>query len=1015
MHLPFTPNHVQLISACYPSSAALLTAGPEYRPNAQELSRLTYYASNRPGKINKLGSELEKRIRGECKKAQAGNARARASLLISLSIMRALATECRRDISLLTRSLLASIDTVLAGLSTDLEVSAKVATLFTTFTTFTDGRLIGVDSHATKDYMSILDRFSQMSAITSKSSDHEFRNRTRLVGLAALSGAVTSEALYGSNSFRIQASKIVSALVINVHDVDLSTLENESATLKEKTSSPYLAEFRTRPTVERRAASIHLHKDGDKGPSSVDVTNACLRIFSTLLDHSNGAQVADVVHAALDSLDDWKGWEKSGHCCWLARKMTDWSQYQYRYAVPTRLVERLQENQDAPVTRPLHHALASMITTVFDSPTTVVNLSTSDIISTFITIVLRRTASDPDDSLLPSLTACIASLGTHVYYSDQIHDLASELISRLITVEANGVPGRERDANDRSRVQAVRCLLASLVGLIQAADRHEGGKPEEHRGREEHRRSEETSRAVTSTFIASEDPQKPVRVSIEHADDTGRPSNRTKLAPEIWQDTLHILCDENYAVRAEYVTALIFYLETEISRRGEYTDHDGIRRPRPLAEGPLQQASNMIAMLYGDASTRFLHAAHVYFYILATASSLGTSTVSSSPARSMIGDVTGSADASGAVYTAAEPGSSLGGERRDSPTYSQHNRRSMSIPARVRKQSAIQQMLTQLPSELSLSIATTSDYRNILAILQTIHEHLPVRGLLTGVPFLLRLASMVRNTSTHPDELARVLILREVIVRICLCIGKKWDCQDVVSLAEQSLSSMLIPSYLPASPKREPGTLNPPEEPIPLLPVDLVQSTWLGIDIDSVILALVKNSNINNATGMDEETLHGRLTTEWSAETALKDSVEPQPAHDPLRGDGASQRLKLAPALMHIENMSLQSLTRPTRAVGVTDLRDALEGRSSMSNPALVNAAPSISTLEHISTVHGDATSNRLVPVRSRPEKPKISGNPSEVRDVLNKLRIGKQSGNNNLLKASFPALQRRESQYVLP
>jgi protein EFR3 len=78
MHLFFSPNHVQLITACYPPSASLLTSGPEYRPNAQELSRLTYYASNKPGKINKLSYELEKRIKLECRKAQSNNPRSRA-------------------------------------------------------------------------------------------------------------------------------------------------------------------------------------------------------------------------------------------------------------------------------------------------------------------------------------------------------------------------------------------------------------------------------------------------------------------------------------------------------------------------------------------------------------------------------------------------------------------------------------------------------------------------------------------------------------------------------------------------------------------------------------------------------------------------------------------------------------------------------------------------------------------------------------------------------------------------
>jgi hypothetical protein len=33
----------------------------------------------------------------------------------------------------------------------------------------------------------------------------------------------------------------------------------------------YLAEFRSRPVIERRAASIHAHVDGESGPSSSDL------------------------------------------------------------------------------------------------------------------------------------------------------------------------------------------------------------------------------------------------------------------------------------------------------------------------------------------------------------------------------------------------------------------------------------------------------------------------------------------------------------------------------------------------------------------------------------------------------------------------------------------------------------------------------------------------------------------------------------------------------------------------
>jgi hypothetical protein len=78
MRLLFSPNHVQLIAACYPPSASLLTSGPHYHPNAQELSRLTYYAANKPGKIQKLSGELQKRIKLEARKAHSNNPRSRA-------------------------------------------------------------------------------------------------------------------------------------------------------------------------------------------------------------------------------------------------------------------------------------------------------------------------------------------------------------------------------------------------------------------------------------------------------------------------------------------------------------------------------------------------------------------------------------------------------------------------------------------------------------------------------------------------------------------------------------------------------------------------------------------------------------------------------------------------------------------------------------------------------------------------------------------------------------------------
>jgi hypothetical protein len=136
-------------------------------------------------------------------------------------------------------------------------------------------------------------------------------------------------------------------------------------------------------------------------------------------------------------------------------------------------------------------------------------------------------------------------------------------------------------------------------------------------------------------------------------------------------------------------------------------------------------------------------------------------------------------------------------------------------------------------------------------------------------------------------------------------------------------------------------------------------------------------------------------------------AVERTTSLESFRGDGVSPLLRISPALMHIENLSLHSLNRSAKSVGVTDLREALEGRSSMSNPALASP-PSISTLEHATSKTGNSAlaPSTLIPAWSK--KRITAPRPAEVRDVLNKLGIGRQS-RTSLLKSSFPALQKLE------
>ena len=117
--------------------------------------------------------------------------------------------------------------------------------------------------------------------------------------------------------------------------------------------------------------------------------------------------------------------------------------------------------------------------------------------------------------------------------------------------------------------------------------------------------------------------------------------------------------------------------------------------------------------------------------------------------------------------------------------------------------------------------------------------------------------------------------------------------------------------------------------------------------------------------------------------------------------------LRIAPGLMHIENLSLQSLARSTNGVGVSDLRDALEGRVNLSSVALQqHRAPSVSSLgaHTLSAASGDSqhyNSSQLFRANKMRSRALNGEGPKEVRDVLDRLGIGSKNGP-NLFKASL-------------
>ncbi|KAF8318102.1 hypothetical protein DL93DRAFT_427020 [Clavulina sp. PMI_390] len=1024
----FAAQHTRLVSACYPS--APLAAGPDFKPNSQELSRLTYFGSNKPGKLAKIGQEVEKHAQTDSRRA-ASHPKSRASLLITLEILRTISTECKLELSLFGRYVVASVDLAVAALPNDLEVVARSARVFIAYATFTDGKSIAVDEPLARSYLSVLQRFAVLSKWDSqKQKDEELRARSQLVGLAALTAAIGSDALYCSTEVgRAQASIIVPALLSNIRQAGLNILQQQETVVEEsQAASPYFSEFQPhRPLAQRRAASIHVHTDGVEGPNTIDVIFGALRAMKNLLGRSDGAQVTTFLASLFEYLDSTSLWGDVELCQWLALNITEWTQYQHRYAIPVRLISKLVETPDESTTSMIHGTLLVMITSVFSSRTPIANLATSDVISSLITFILRRVDKNPSDPILPTVVNCVSSLGTHLYYADQIQDFAEEIIRKLGEVQAANI-GRD----GQSAQEGMRCLVSCLSGLIRVASKHSTNQDPHH-----------TSLPETS----SEDGGK----SRRNASVVSAGGRRNLISPETWQETLALLVEANYGLRSEYARTLAMFLDSEIPKE----------EPFPTASQLSASSSKTNAdAAFNDEVMRFLHIMNITVYALAVTPSVslkgtaamiapsddGASTSAASVSEQSqapsspitpfnrsgtetesetgttdtdtnttlqltIQDVTPTASPVAEVPP-SEPAMSIGHGHKTSIAASSvhqsrtHRSRTASLAFSLIERVGVDVNPTQLVWPTN-SPAGPNDYSHIVAIMSSAIRRTPARAILVGVPMLIAWDKLASAALVADDVAfqARRQAMREALAQIWAVIAATIESTELKDLSQKALHPISSSNILPTLTVARDDFAQPAEQALPYPSDDHSKSALSTgalrpvMDAQAAILILTASPKLYEVTQLDRAVLRARLETAWTPVTAVGGSSGQGASGDASRTEGSHHFLKISPQLMHIDNKSLASLARSTRNVGVGDLREALEGRASANRSSVglgYHGSPSMSSIGHHSSVdhsgeHGENPVLNQLQARLRATSALKDAN-GEVKDILNKLGIGKQS-----------------------
>ena len=330
------------------------------------------------------------------------------------------------------------------------------------------------------------------------------------------------------------------------------------------------------------------------------------------------------------------------------------------------------------------------------------------------------------------------------------------MINRLLVIEVQGILARNKSHLLQGRTSAIRCLLQGLLGLIRTANTTE--PPNDVQDSEPVTKQSEASRKARDESI----------------------SRRTKVPPDIWQDTLSLLCDSDSTVRNECSAALIFYIVEEMPKHGENSDiSKHARRSADNSPHHIQIAHAFPRMT--DTGSKFLNALYAYVYIVATSPALG---VPSTAQPAQPPDEPSTITSATIVEDDSNPRTS-----NDNSSHSQsNNRRSLTNAhgPRARKESLVLQLLDKTPSRLTTSAqASEQDYANLLKILTTVQVQLPIRGLLVGLPMILALDAVVKISDCDPAAIQQIIAIRTIIAHVWLTIGQVWTVHAVIALAEK--------------------------------------------------------------------------------------------------------------------------------------------------------------------------------------------------------------------------------------
>ncbi|KAF9126476.1 plasma membrane localization protein [Mortierella sp. 14UC] len=506
-------KHASLINNCYP------TRPDEKGPKSSELSYLVYYATAKPAKLSKVGNFIERRVIRDYRKK-------RLFLLLS----------SKAHLNIFSKNIVVILDTLLVDIS-DFDIVRHCQTVFSVFCAAHDGSTLAVDHEFKTVYDRVVARFAFIATLQGENS-----NRYRMVGLKAMGGVVSSNALYACDS-RSQLSLVLPPILDSLIDTKdgLQVLLEES---KEQVA----------PSL-RPSSSIQGAFHPESEVTDEDVTAEALQCLTSLFKTPNGSNVKLALQPTFAYLDENSIWWPASFGVGIIKAILNAILPQFRFMVVNEILS-LKESVDETTpdwTLRLQKkaTLVSTLEAILVSPLKLIGMPVLEVLNSLLTGLVKSLSRSSNLSkegessqqlvletlIQDGLVRSVGGLATHIYYANQVPHIIAHIVGKL-SFKIGATPQPET-IDGVPTVEYRKALLRCLTAVTRMSKEH---------GRRE------------AGF---------------HAID---------IPTDLLTPCLGLLLDENVGVRAAFAQSFITFLATDDDAHGQ---DSGIGSPVASISGDL--------------------------------------------------------------------------------------------------------------------------------------------------------------------------------------------------------------------------------------------------------------------------------------------------------------------------------------------------------------------------------------------------------------------------------------------